>query len=126
MTRATKIKDIHILHRNGRWTAAWQGHRNTVWQGHRNARIVRHSDSPEHALILLLASELLGPSRQAVVLAHLKFAAWLESNSLMDLRRRLLYTKGDGWNTERLVRAVRTYREWRREQTSGTSLGLEE
>lgn len=117
MARATKIKDIHILHRNGRWTAVWQGYR---------ARIVRHSDSPEHALILLLASELLGPSRRALVLAHLKFAAWLESNSLMDLRRRLLYTKGDGWNTGRLVRAVGIYREWRREQTSGTSLGLGE
>lgn len=119
MARATKIKDIHILHRNGRWTAVWQ-------DSSRRARIVRHAGTPEHALISLLASELLEPTKRALVVAHLEFAAWLESNSLMDLRRRLLYTKGDGWNTGRLVKAVMVHREWRREQTSGTSLGLGE
>ena len=118
MARATKIKDIHILHRNGRWTA--------VWRGHRNARIVRHSDSPEHALILLLTSELLEPNKKALVLAHLKFTSWVISNDLMDLRRRLLYAKGRGWDDASMSEAVRMYREWRREQTSGTSLGLGE
>nr|CAK6597627.1 hypothetical protein K21LAMBDA1_LOCUS62 [Klebsiella phage vB_Kpn_K21lambda1] len=117
MARATKIKDIHILRRNGRWTAVWQS---------RRARVVRHADTPEHVLISLLASEMLEPNKKAVVLAHLKFAAWLESNSLMDLRRRLLFAKGRGWDDITMSAAVRAYREWRREQTSGTSLGLGE
>lgn len=119
MARATKIKDIHILHRNGRWTAVWQ-------DLSRRARVVRHADTPEHALIFLLASELLEPTKRTLVLAHLKFSAWLESNSLMDLRRRLLYAKGSGWDGISKPEAVRVYREWRREQTSGTSLGLGE
>lgn len=119
MARATKIKDIHIRFRNGRWTAIWQ-------DPSRRARVVRHSVTPEHAMISLLASELLEHNRSASVLAHLKFTAWVESNSLMDLRRRLLYTKGGGWNHQRMGEAVRTYRKWRREQTGGTSLGLGE
>lgn len=119
MARATKIKDIHIVYRNGRWTAVWQ-------DSSRRAHIVRHSDSPEHVLIYLLSSEMLGPSKRASTLAHLKFNAWLESKGLMDLRRRILFAKGDGWNTRRMCKAVRVYREWRREQTSGTSLGLGE
>lgn len=119
MARATKIKDIHIVYRNGRWTAIWQDHS-------RRARVVRHTDSPEHALIALLASEMLGPAKRTSTLAHLKFIAWLESNSLMDLRRRLLYAKGRGWDNISKPEAVRVYREWRREQTSGTSLGLGE
>ena len=53
-------------------------------------------------------------------------AKWLGNLGLSTLRERLLYTKDYGWNTERLVRAVRIYREWRREQTSGTSLALGE
>lgn len=117
MARATKIKDIHILYRCGHWTAVWQG---------RGTHVVRHADSPELALISLLASELLKPNRQAAMLAHLKFISWLESNSLMDLRRRLLYAKGSGWDNISKPEAVRAYREWRREQTSGTSLGLGE
>lgn len=118
MVRIAKIKDIHIRRRNGRWTA--------VWQGHRNARVVRHADTPELALISLLAGELLEPYRRAAVLAHLKFTAWLESNSLMDLRRRLLYAKGSGWDDISKPEAVRVYRKWRREQTGGTSLSLGE
>lgn len=119
MARATKIKDIHIVYRNGRWTAIWQ-------DSYRRARVVRHTDSPEHALIALLASELLEPTKRTLILAHLKFTAWLESNNLMDLRRRLLYAKGRGWDNISKPEAVRVYREWRREQTSGTSLGLGE
>lgn len=119
MARATKIKDIHIVYRNGRWTAIWQ-------DPSRRARIVRHSDSPEHVLIILLASEMLEPTKRAVTLAHLKFAAWLESKHLMDLRRRLLFAKRGGWTIATTSNAVRVYREWRREQTSGTSLGLGE
>lgn len=118
MARATKIKDIHIVYRNGRWTA--------VWQGHRNARVVRHSDSPEHVLIILLASELLEPNKKALVLAHLKFTSWVISNDLMDLRRRLLFAKRGGWDDFSMSEAVRVYRKWRREQTSSTSLGLGE
>lgn len=119
MARATKIKDIHILYRCGRWTAVWQ-------DPSRRAHVVRHTDSPEHALIALLASEMLTPAKRTFVLAHLKFTAWLESNNLMDLRRRLLYVKGRGWDDISMPEAVRVYREWRREQTSGTSLGLGE
>lgn len=119
MARATKIKDIHIMYRNGRWTAIWQ-------DSYRRARIVRHSDSPEHVLIILLASELLEPNKKALVLAHLVFAAWLESKRLMDLRRRLLFAKRGGWDDFSMSEAVRVYRKWRREQTSGTSLGLGE
>lgn len=119
MARATKIKDIHIVYRNGRWTAIWQ-------DSYRRARIVRHSDSPEHVLIILLASEMLEPTKRAVALAHFEFAAWLESKRLMGLRRRLLFAKCDGWNTRRMSKAIMMYREWRREQTSGTSLGLGE
>lgn len=119
MARATKIKDIHIVYRNGRWTAVWQ-------DPSRRARVVRHTDSPEHALIALLASEMLGPAKRASTLAHLKFIAWLESKGLMDLRRRLLFAKGRGWDSVSVPEAVRVYREWRREQTSGTSLGLGE
>lgn len=118
MARATKIKDIHILRRNGRWTA--------VWQGHRNARVVRHADTPEFALISLLASELLEPNKKALVLAHLKFTSWVMANDLMDLRRRLLFAKGRGWDDATMSVAVRVYRKWRREQTGGTSLGLGE
>lgn len=119
MARATKIKDIHILRSNGRWIAVWQ-------DSSRRARVVPHTDSPEHALIALLASEMLGPAKRTSTLAHLKFAAWLESKGLMDLRRRLLYAKGRGWDDFSMSEAVRIYREWRREQTSGTSLGLGE
>lgn len=119
MARATKIKDIHILRSNGRWTAVWQ-------DPSRRARVVRHTDSPEHSLIALLASEMLLPTKQTSILAHYRFIAWLESKGLMDLRRRLLFAKRDGWDDVSMSEAVRVYREWRREQTSGTSLGLGE
>lgn len=119
MARATKIKDIHILHRNGCWTAVWQ-------DSSRRARVVRHTDSPEQALISMLASEMIMPNKRASILAHLKFIAWIESKGLMDLRRRLLFAKQDGWTSVTKSEAVRVYREWRREQTSGTSLGLGE
>lgn len=119
MARATKIKDIHILYRCGRWTAVWQ-------DSSRRARVVRHTDSPEHALIALLASEMLTPTRRTFMLAHYKFIAWLESEGLMDLRRRLLFAKRGGWDDASMSEAVRIYREWRRGSTSGTSLGLGE
>ena len=119
MARATKIKDIHIVYRNGRWTAVWQ-------DPSRRAHIVRHSDSPEHVLIILLASELLEPNKKALALAHPKFTSWVISNDLMDLRRRLLFAKRGGWDDFSMSEAVRAYRKWRREQTSGTSLGLGE
>ncbi|UVX29602.1 hypothetical protein S6a_00010 [Klebsiella phage VLCpiS6a] len=119
MARATKIKHIHIVYRNGRWTAVWQ-------DSYRRARVVRHVDSPEHALIALLASELLEPRDRRSVAAHASFQGWLINNGLMDLRRRLLFAKRDGWDDVSMSEAVRVYREWRREQTSGTSLGLGE
>ena len=119
MTRATKIKDIHILRRNGRWTAVWQN-------PSRKVRVVRHADTPEHALISLLASELLEPNKKALVLAHAAFIVWLEMMNLMGLRRALVYAKDRGWTNISKPEAVRVYRKWRREQTSGTSLALGE
>lgn len=119
MARATKIKDIHIVYRNGRWTAVWQDSR-------RRSRVVRHVDSPEHVLIALLASEPMDPRDRRAVAAHVSFQGWLINNGLMDLRRRLLFAKGRGWDSVSMPEAVRVYREWRREQTGGTSLGLGE
>lgn len=117
MARATKIKNIHILRRNGRWTAVWQG---------RRACVVRHSVTPEHALISLLASEVLEPNKMALWAAHSAFIVWLEMTGLMGLRQALVHAKGYGWNRQRMEESVRIYREWRREQTGGTSLGLGE
>nr|DAH56229.1 MAG TPA: hypothetical protein [Caudoviricetes sp.] len=108
MARATKIKDIHILRRNGRWTAVWQNHNH-------NYRVVRHADTPENALISLLASEYIEPVNRRAILSHIKFSAWLEQTGLIDLRRRLLFTKGRGWTDATVLEAVRIYREWRRE-----------
>ena len=119
MARATKIKDIHILRRCGRWTAIWQ-------DPERRVRVVRHADTPEHALISLLASELLEPNKKALVLAHAAFIVWLESKGLMGLRRALVYAKGYGWTNITKPEAVGVYRRWRRKQTSDTSLGLGE
>ena len=119
MARATKIRDIHILRRCGRWTAVWQN-------PERRVRVVRHADTPEHALISLLASELLEPNKKALALAHAEFIVWLESKALMGLRRALVYAKGHGWTNISKPEAVRVYRKWRREQTSGTSLALGE
>lgn len=127
MARATKIKDIHILFRNGRWAAVWQGEVCRIQNDkRRRARVVRHADSPEYALIYLLASEILEPQKRGYMLAHAEFIVWLESKRLMPLRRALLFAKGSGWTIATTSDAVRTYREWRREQTSGTSLGLGE
>ena len=119
MARATKIKDVHILRRNGRWTAVWQ-------DSSRKARVVRHADTPEHALISLLASELLEPNKKALVLAHATFIVWLESKGLMGLRRALVHAKGFGWTNISKPEAVRVYRKYRRGSTSGTSLALGE
>lgn len=124
MARATKIKDIHIVYRNGRWTAVWQDPSRRTPS--RRARVVRHTNSPEHSLIALLASEMLLPTMQTSILAHFKFISWLESKGLMGLRRRLLFAKRGGWDDFSMSEAVRVYRKWRREQTSGTSLGLGE
>lgn len=125
--KAKKIRDIHILFRNGRWAAVWQGEVCRIQNDtRRRARVVRHAESPEYALIHLLASEILEPQKRGYMLAHAEFIVWLEQNNLMDLRRRLLYTKGDGWDGQRNLEAVMVYRKWRREQTSGTSLGLGE
>lgn len=127
MARATKIKDIHILRRNGRWTAVWQGEVCRIQNDkRRRARVVRHAESPEYALIYLLASEILEPQKRGYMLAHAEFIVWLEQNGLMSLRRALLFAKGDGWTNLTKPEAVRIYREWRREQTDGTSLGLGE
>lgn len=57
--------------------------------------------------------------------AH-ELAAWLGNLGLSTLRERLVAAKGGGWDRVSLSAAVRVYREWRREQTSGTSLGLGE
>lgn len=125
--KAKKIKDIHILLRNGRWTAVWQGGVCRIQNDkRRRARVVRHADSPEHALVSLLASEILEPQKRGCMLAHAEFIVWLEQNGLMSLRRALLFAKGRGWTNLTKPEAVRVYREWRREQTSGTSLGLGE
>lgn len=127
MARATEIKDIHILFRNGRWAAVWQGEVCRIQNDkRRRARVVRHADSPEYALIYLLASEILEPQKRGYMLAHAEFIVWLEQNGLMPLRRALLFAKGDGWDDFSMSEAVRVYRKWRREQTSGTSLGLGE
>lgn len=114
-----KRKKIHLTSVDYRWMATWQ---------YRGARITRFSSSPEMALVVLIAC---GPNDGIVQLPlssliYHKFTSWVLKNGLMDLRRRLLYAKGDGWDRERLDEAVRVYREWRREQTSGTSLGLGE
>lgn len=127
MARATKIKDIHIVYRNGRWTAVWQGEVCRIQNDkRRRARVVRHADSPEHALVSLLASEILEPQKRGYMLAHAEFIVWLESKRLMPLRRALLFAKGSGWTNVSKPEAVRVYREWRRGQTGGTSLGLGE
>lgn len=125
--KAKKIRDIHILFRNGRWAAVWQGEICRIQNDkRRRARVVRHADSPEHALVSLLASEILEPQKRGYMLAHAEFIVWLEQNGLMSLRRALLFAKGDGWTNLTKPEAIRVYRKWRREQTSGTSLGLEE
>lgn len=115
--KAKKIRNIHILRRNGSWAAVWQfGH----------GKVVRHADTPEHALIVLLSCELPPQSDRRFISSHMGFVSWLERNGLIDLRRRLLYTKRHGLLDVATLEAVRVYRKWRREQTSGTSLGLEE
>lgn len=53
-------------------------------------------------------------------------AKWLGNLGLSALRERLVCAKGVGWNRERMDKAVRVYRKYRRGSTSGTSLGLEE
>lgn len=53
-------------------------------------------------------------------------AKWLGDLGLSALRERLVYAKDVGWNRGRMDKAVRVYRRWRGEQTSGTSLGLGE
>lgn len=50
----------------------------------------------------------------------------LNNLGLSALRERLVSAKDVGWNRQRIDEAVRVYRKWRREQTSGTSLGLGE
>lgn len=119
MTRASKIKDIHVLWRNGRWTAVWQNQQRT-------RRVVRHTRSPEHALISLLASELLEPNSRAAILGHAEFIVWLEAKGLMNLRRHLLFAKGSGWDLVSRQQGIVAYRKWRKEQTSGTFLALGE
>lgn len=118
MARATKIKDIHIVYRNGRWTAVWQS-------SDRHTRVVRRGDTPELALIHLIAAE--GPGNSSIEDGIVPlFEDWVDQNGLGRLRFLLLLTKGGGWNGQRNLWAVEVYREWPRGSTSGTSLGLGE
>lgn len=110
-------KPILVVRRDGRWVARWKFGKGLI---------VRYASSPEFAIIALLASEPLEPRDRRVVAAHIAFQGWLINNGLMDLRRRLLFAKRDGWDDASMPEAVRVYREWRREQTGGTSLGLGE
>ena len=110
-------KPILVVCRDGRWVARWKFGRGLI---------VRYAASPEFAIIALLASEPLEPRNRRMVAAHVSFQGWLINNGLMDLRRRLLYAKDRGWDSVSMPEAIRVYREWRREQTSGTSLGLGE
>lgn len=110
-------KPILVVRRNGRWVARWKFGRGLI---------VRYAASPETAIITLLACEVMEPRDRRAVAAHASFQGWLVNNGLMDLRRRLLRAKGGGWDDATTSEAVRVYREWRREQTSGTSLGLGE
>lgn len=100
--KAKKIRDIHILRRNGRWAAVWQGEVCRIQNDkRRRARVVRHADSPEHALVSLLASEILEPQKRGYMLAHAEFIVWLEQNGLMSCAGRFCLLKVAAGRTSR-------------------------
>lgn len=99
-------KPILVVRRDGRWVARWKFGRGLI---------VRYADSPEGAIVALLACEMLEPRDHRAVAAHVSFQGWLIDNGLMDLRRRLLYVKGGVWDRGWMDEAVRVYREWRKE-----------
>ena len=111
------MKNIVIRRRRGKWGAHWR-RADGVGLG-------RYGDTPELALIHLIAAE--GPGNSSIEDGVVPlFEDWAHRNGLGGLRTLLLVAKGDGWDGQRNLWAVKVYREWRREQTSGTSLGLEE
>lgn len=85
----------------------------------------RYGDTAELALIHLIAAE--GPGNSSIEDGVVPlFRDWLRGHGLTHIRLLLLAAKGGGWDGQRNLEAVRVYRKWRREQTSSTSLGLEE
>lgn len=111
------MKDIIIRRRRGKWGAHWR-RADGVGLG-------RYGDTAELALIHLIAAE--GPGNSSIEDGVVPlFRDWLRGHGLTHIRLLLLAAKGDGWDGQRNLEAVRVYREWRREQTSGTSLGLGE
>lgn len=111
------MKQIVIRRRRGKWGAHW---RRTDGVG-----LGRYGDTPELAIIRLLAAE--GPGNDSIEDGIVPlFQYWINTNGLADIRLLLLAAKGDGWYGRRNLEAIRVYREWRREQTGGTSLGLGE
>ena len=111
------MKNIVIRRRRGKWGAHWC-RADGVGLG-------RYGDTPELALIHLIAAE--GPGNDSIEDGVMPlFEDWVHWSGLIRLRVLLLAAKGDGWDGQRNLEAVKVYREWRREQTSGTSLALGE
>lgn len=111
------MKDIRIRRRRGKWGAHWR-RADGVGLG-------RYGDTPELALIHLLAAE--GPGNSSIEDGVLPlFTQWCAKNDLTVLRLLLLAAKGDGWDGQRNLEAVEVYRKYRRGSTSGTSLALGE
>ena len=111
------MKDIRVRRRRGKWGAHWR-RADGVGLG-------RYGDTPELALIHLIAAE--GPGNSSIEDGVVPlFRDWLRGHGLTHIRLLLLAAKGDGWNTRRISEAVMVYRKWRREQTGGISLGLGE
>lgn len=111
------MKQIVIRRRRGKWGAHWS-RADGVGLG-------RYGDTAELALIHLIAAE--GPGNSSIEDGIVPlFQYWINTNGLAHIRILLLTAKGDGWDGQRNLEAVRVYREWRREQTGGTPLGLGE
>lgn len=111
------MKSIVIRRRRGKGGAHWRRAK--------GVGLGRYGDTPELALIHLLAAE--GPGNSSIEDGIIPlFQDWIHGNGLTYIRFLLLNAKGDGWDGQRNLEAVRVYREWRRGSTSGTSLGLGE
>ena len=111
------MKDIVVRRRRGKWGAHWR-RADGVGLG-------RYGDTPELALIHLIAAE--GPGNSSIEDGVIPlFRQWCGQNGLTLPRLLLLAAKGDGWDGQRNLEAVRIYREWRRDSTAGTSLALGE
>lgn len=111
------MKDIRIRRRRGKWVAHWR-RADGVGLG-------RYGDTPELALIHLIAAD--GPGNSSIEDGVVPlFRDWMRGHGLTHIRLLLLAAKSDGWDGQRSLEAVRVYRKWRREQTSGTSLDLGE